>query len=52
VSRINDRVVREREELAVQAEQHLLRARTREIHATDFSGEQSIARKDMVADLE
>ena len=40
------------EQLPVQAQQHLLRARTREIHATDFARKQSIAGKDVIADFE
>src|SRR5207244_5413529 len=46
VARINDGVVGQGQQLAVQAEQHLLRARAGEVHPANLAGEQRVARSE------
>src|SRR5947209_8400084 len=52
VARVNNGVIGQRQELPVQAEQHLLRARAREVEPADLARQQGVAGKDVVTHLE
>ena len=52
MARVNNGVIGQRQELPVQAEQHLLRARAREVEPADLARQQGVAGKDVVTHLE
>src|SRR5207244_6354869 len=52
MARIDNRVVGQGQQLAVEAEQHLLWARARKIEPADLAGQQGVAGEDVVAHLE